>query len=321
MAVGFCQTDSTSIPDHIEIGILENIFKPVMFNHKLHADMTSPGIGCEVCHHNAEDEVFEACADCHVSEEEDASMAMPTINAAYHRNCLNCHQNWNSDHVCETCHVQQKWRFNPRRALDATDVLAYEHKEIIVPDIFHFDRTESVEKPVFFHHKEHVDLYRYKCEHCHRQNDCSICHNSQYAVKTESLTLPIHHEPCANCHDTEEEQHCNTCHRDEPSSGFKHDLTGWPLNRFHDKLECQACHIGDAPIETLNNSCIECHDDFEVDVFNHSIVGLDLDEDHIEIDCYECHTDDRYDVPPDCVECHDEDMTYPEFKPGVVITH
>ena len=319
-AVCFGQNAPKQVPDHIEIGILENIFKPVQFNHKLHAEMTNPGNGCATCHHHAEDEVYEACADCHVTEEADASMEMPTINGAYHRNCLNCHQNWMADHVCETCHIQQKWRFNPRRSLDATDILAHEHEEIIVPEIFHFDRPNSKETPVTFHHREHVDLYRYKCEHCHRQTDCSTCHNSQVVIQTEALTLPVHHAPCSNCHDTNADEKCGVCHSEKPSSGFSHDLTGWTLNRFHIKLECESCHTGTEPVMALSNSCIECHDNFEVGAFSHNVTGLELNDDHLEIDCYECHIDDLYDVTPSCVECHDEDMIYPEFKPGIQVT-
>lgn len=323
ISAAFTQTTDLlkNVPDRIEIGLLENIFKPVLFDHKLHAEMIQPGEGCVTCHHHAPDSVFQSCADCHVSVEEEASLNMPTINGAYHRNCLNCHQDWMADHVCETCHVKNKWRFNPRKSLDATDVLAYHHKEIVVPEIFHFVRPESQEKPVSFHHKEHVELYRYKCEHCHRQTNCANCHNSTPPPVEKVMTLAIHHEPCGQCHDTESKDLCGLCHRDTPSAGFTHATTGWGLNRFHNSLDCQACHGGTAPIQALDTDCLSCHDNFEVGSFDHRITGVKLNEDHEEIDCYECHIDDRYDRPPYCVDCHDEDMIFPAFVPGERLTN
>ena len=307
------------IPDKIEIGILENIFEPVHFDHKLHADMTHMGDGCKTCHHNDDDGVYRPCAECHVSEEENASMAMPTINAAYHRNCLNCHQNWTGDEVCKTCHVQKKFRFNIRKKLDATDLLAHHHEEIAAPDIFNFVSPQSEQKPVVFQHKEHVELYRYKCEHCHTQTDCSTCHNYTPSPAGDVKTLAVHHNPCSRCHDTEVETGCELCHRSTPSGGFTHGNTGWELNKHHQPLSCNQCHVGEEPIAALDNTCTNCHDNFEVGSFEHAVTGLQLNEDHEEIDCYECHTDDQYDITPTCVECHDEDLSFPTDIPGELI--
>lgn len=133
------------------------------------------------------------------------------------------------------------------------------------------------------------------------------------------MTLEVHHNPCSNCHDTESETTCSACHRDTPSAGFSHGLTGWELNRFHTGLSCQQCHEGEEPVQALDPTCVNCHDNFEVDEFDHEVTGLQLSEEHIEIDCYECHTDDKYDVPPSCVECHDDDLDFPTDIPGIRI--
>ncbi len=314
----FSQTGmrTQNIPDKIVIGALENIFMPVQFDHKLHAGMTAMGEGCNTCHHHGNEGVYEPCADCHVSEAENASLNMPTINGAYHRNCLNCHQSWTGDKVCETCHIQKKFRFNLRKSLDATDVLAHHHEEIVVPDVFDFVSPGSDQKPVSFQHKEHVELYRFKCEHCHRQTDCSTCHNYTPSKTTEVKSLPVHHDPCSSCHDTFAENSCSSCHSTTPSTGFTHSRTGWELSRFHRSLSCNVCHEGSEPITALDPTCTTCHANFEPDEFDHKITGLSLSEDHIEIDCYECHMEDRYDVSPSCVECHDEDVSFPTEIPG-----
>lgn len=319
ISIGQTKQVTVDIPDKIEIGLLENIFNPVLFDHKLHADMTKMGGGCNTCHHHGSEGVYEPCADCHVSEEENASMTMPTINGAYHRNCLNCHQSWTGDKVCETCHVQKKLRFNIRKKLDSTDLLAHHHEEIIVPNIFNFVSPKSKQKPVVFQHKEHVELYRFKCEHCHRQTNCATCHNYTPSKNKKVRSLAIHHDPCSQCHDTGIETGCELCHRSTASKGFTHSNTGWELNKHHQPLKCNQCHVGKEPITALDNTCTTCHTNFEVDSFDHAVTGLQLSEDHEEIDCYECHTDDQYDITPSCVECHDEDLSFPTDIPGELI--
>ena len=316
LVFGQTATETDSIPDKIEIGMLENIFEPVQFDHKLHADMTPMGEGCNTCHHHGSEGVYEPCADCHVSGEENASMTMPTINGAYHRNCLNCHQNWTGDEVCKTCHIQKKFRFNVRKSLDATDILAHPHEEIIVPEVFNFVSPESDQNPVSFQHKEHVELYRFKCENCHRQTDCSTCHNYTPAPAGAVKSLAVHHDPCSNCHETAKEEGCGSCHSSTPSQGFTHARTGFELKQFHQTLKCNACHDGTEPIVALDPTCTNCHTNFEVDEFDHAATGLILNEDHIEFDCYECHTDDQYDITPSCMECHDDDLSFPTDIPG-----
>ena len=306
---------SPDVPEMIDIGELSNIFHPVHFAHGLHARMTVMGDGCATCHHHAEDEVYEPCSECHLAEDPTASMAMPTLNGAYHRACLNCHQDWMDDDVCHTCHLKRRFTFNARRTLDETDVLAYKHKEIIVPELVHFVPPESDEKPVLFHHREHTELFRYDCATCHRQTNCTKCHNYEPHGKQIAL-LDHHHDPCSSCHDTENEQDCKKCHTDSPSSGFVHGVTGFPLNSYHSSLSCETCHEGEAPIKALDPNCMGCHDNFEIGLFDHAVSGLVLNEDHEEIDCYECHIDDDYLVAPSCMECHDEDVSYPDQLPG-----
>ena len=45
ISIGQTKQVTVDIPDKIEIGLLENIFNPVLFDHKLHADMTKMGGG------------------------------------------------------------------------------------------------------------------------------------------------------------------------------------------------------------------------------------------------------------------------------------
>ena len=309
--------DGHQVPDTLVIDELENIFEPVVFYHQLHAEMSNMGSGCATCHHYSKDDVYQPCGECHERDEDQASMAMPTLNGAYHRNCLNCHQDWTNEKLCETCHVQKKFRFRVRNSLDKTDILAYKHTEIVVPEHFSFVGPDRQQLPVVFQHKEHVDLYRYKCEHCHTKSNCASCHDHEFPAKDEIISLETHHDPCSSCHSTENETQCAGCHRATPSPGFTHISTGFELKEYHGQVDCASCHPGTSPIEAPDRDCMSCHEPWEAGDIEHSITGLELSEEHQEIDCYECHLDDRYDISPSCQECHDEDIAYPASLPGV----
>jgi hypothetical protein len=324
LSFGFLLAQKTvlqsAIPEKIDIGELSNIFHPVHFAHGLHARMTAMGDGCATCHHHAEEEIYEPCSVCHLAEDPSASLAMPTLNGAYHRNCLNCHQNWMDEDVCHTCHLKKRFTFNARKTLDETDVLAYTHNEITIPEIVHFIQSGSDVKPVLFHHREHTELYRFDCATCHRETDCAKCH--QYVPHEKKITvLDNHHQPCSACHEVDQADGCTNCHTSKPADGFRHESTGFSLKSFHFTLSCEACHVGHDPIEALDPNCTTCHKNFEVGLFDHTVTGLQLSEDHVEIDCYECHTDEKYDRSPTCVECHDEDLTFPTQLPGKSLHH
>jgi len=306
-------------PDMINIDTLEDIFYPVAFDHDNHARMEQMSEGCVVCHHYAEDEEYTACAECHSDDPAEASIQEPTLNGAYHRNCLACHREWSNDSLCETCHQQKKFRFNLRRTLDKSDIFSVKHPHIGSPEIVTLHTPDEAESLVTFHHKEHIELYRYKCVRCHRSESCSTCHDYQGPRELVDKSLKEHHEPCQNCHATENEDHCSFCHQHQVSSGFKHDLTGWPLKAYHATRKCTDCHGDQKPIQALTTTCTACHKNFEAGLFDHAKTGFQLSEEHLEIDCYDCHLDETYASPPECLECHDEEYVYPAYKPGEII--
>ena len=161
-----------------------------------------------------------------------------------------------------------------------------------------------------------MDLYQYKCEHCHREENCSKCHNYTPSPKPVVVHLPDEHDPCIQCHDTDDGD-CEICHSDEISTGFTHSLTGWPLKAYHADGDCNACHPADVPVQAQDRTCNSCHSNFEVGEFDHAATGLVLNDDHIDFDCYECHENEKYDQAPYCSECHDDDVEFPADLPGV----
>ena len=58
-----------------------------------------------------------------------------------------------------------------------------------------------------FQHKEHVDLFGFRCGDCHHQENCGNCHDLQ---KTSGgAQLHAHgHAVCEGCHDTREWPEC-----------------------------------------------------------------------------------------------------------------
>jgi len=303
-------------PEMIKIDALENLFHAVNFAHGRHAEMATMSGGCAVCHHNSEDDVFMPCADCHDPDPASGTLEMPSLNAAYHRNCLSCHREWANQKVCETCHRKKllKRFVNPKKGQDPSDIMGVEHPPIPNPELLLFT-VEDMDGVVYFHHREHIDLYQYDCTACHRQDNCAKCHKYQISSEPPSTHLSAPHDPCSNCHDTEDGD-CETCHRDVPLPGFTHDLTGWPLKAYHADNNCNSCHPPGQPVQALSNSCSGCHNNFEVGLFDHARTGLALSESHIEIDCYECHSGNDFTGTPICSECHDEDVSFPDMEPG-----
>ncbi len=129
LAVGCYAMD---YPAEIEIDALANLYEPVVFGHEMHVFMTE---SCADCHHHTTGTGAESeyCAKCHDGEVEMDSVAcqdchsadplspenlhnpkpgyvyhndQPNLKAAYHLNCLGCHQEVGGPTGCEDCHVK-----------------------------------------------------------------------------------------------------------------------------------------------------------------------------------------------------------------------
>ena len=56
-------------PDNVVLNELENLYEPVAFNHKIHAEMADMCRGCEACHHYTPTDAFHPkCNECHDPE-------------------------------------------------------------------------------------------------------------------------------------------------------------------------------------------------------------------------------------------------------------
>jgi Class III cytochrome C family len=304
-------------PDVIKIDKLADKYLPVTFSHKVHAQMSNMSGGCANCHHYNTAGPILACSDCHSAERKREDISKPDLQAAFHRQCIDCHKEWSHSTDCNSCHLQKG------STVTKKETKGKDHPKVNEPEKIIYATNYNKGKIVTFFHNEHTTLFGADCVSCHQNDNCTRCHDTKN-VKTASSNIPEkisksgtqHHQPCFKCHANDE---CSKCHLDKPMGPFNHKInTGWALNRFHEKLECTKCHGSGNQFTKLNNSCISCHKNFAAGSFKHETIGLKLDEIHTELDCGDCHSENNFGNKPDCSGCHD-DKSYPKDKPGNII--
>lgn len=111
-------------PYKVTIDTLENQYQPCIFNHRHHVISlmeriqknplgstfhTEQATICMTCHHNSPpSQTPPKCSSCHSKTLDWLAVARPNLMAAFHLQCMNCHQDMkvarprNSD--CSTCH-------------------------------------------------------------------------------------------------------------------------------------------------------------------------------------------------------------------------
>jgi len=269
---------------------LSSQYVPVIFAHRLHAQMTGISGGCEVCHHFNPAHRILACRECH-SASNPESLAKPGLKGAYHRQCLNCHREWSHETACAVCHAK-KTADSTRVVLpDPTDIMGILHPNAKEPVIKIYQTSYEHGTLVTFRHEDHVKRFGFKCVSCHREQNCSRCHNNG-SGPARVRTLKEHHSPCATCHETGNEQTAK-------SPNLAANRNAHP------------------PKDT----CAGCHADKETRPFSHEQTGLALDDSHKDAACPDCHTAagvNRYRVSPTCSSCHEEQekISYPSKLPG-----
>ena len=276
------------------------------------------GLHCATCHHYSPPGHIPACRECHGTEANPGNLRQPTLNGAYHRQCLSCHREWSHDTKCVVCHLPTEDKLQTAAA-DSTDIMGIPHPVITVPEkkIYYtpFDEGEIVT----FYHSQHVEMYGLLCVNCHRQENCGSCHDLNkpvISVGPGDKSMEEVHAVCSDCHADDD---CGKCHDTREKPPFSHTLTGWGLGRFHERLECRACHPTGKPIARLESRCVNCHAGWNQDNFQHAVTGLQLDETHSEAECADCHIELMYEQPPVCSECHDDDWTIPDVLPGTLV--
>lgn len=311
-------------PNMLLMNTMTRQYGPVVFSHRLHAQMSEMSGGCYGCHHYNDTAMrILACADCHPASRAREDISLPDLKGAYHRQCLSCHRAWTGSAACEDCHLDKNSKIPTSEIFAQRAKERKEHPPVPVPQRKLYKTPGQENSVVTFFHTDHSSRFGLACVDCHREESCVRCHDKRRKVAattartsgTEERTFDEIHRRCSSCHGREE---CNSCHRSKPMEAFDHTLaSGWALGRFHAKVACQKCHGKTKQFTKVDSQCTGCHTTWAVGAFKHEVTGLKLDEVHSGIDCAECHTANEFSKPPSCSSCH-EDKTYPKEKPGKV---
>jgi hypothetical protein len=163
--------------------------------------------------------------------------------------------------------------------------------------------------------------------HAGFESECQRCHASVGGGSQDDLCRKCHADigttSRAVIHKGMRE-HCAACHQEHRSreyplrlsdpEGFKHDLTGFSLERWHKNVACNACHGSGGRFYDVKRTCRDCHPGWKPANFDHAkIIGVGLLLHHSDAGCSDCHPKNRYEDPPTCDECHDSSMKY---RPG-----
>lgn len=293
-----------------------DIYVPVVFSHKLHAEMADMGGGCRMCHHYNPPGQVVACSDCHEKERKRVDLSKPDLKGAYHQQCMNCHRQWSGKVECVSCHVQNGSTKKATKTSTSEIATKKVHQKINPPDQVKYETPKTKGKIVTFNHGDHVNTFSIGCEKCHSNESCNKCHTKYKPTSLNNRSVTEKHSSCANCHNVK--TNCGDCHKNSVAASFNHKTrTGFDLTKNHAKLTCNRCHIEKSKFTGLKNDCSTCHGSWTKENFKHSITGFQLDEAHSDFECSDCHQDKNYSTPT-CKNCH-EDKTYPKDKPGKMI--
>ncbi|MCP3905257.1 MAG: hypothetical protein GY715_16650 [Planctomycetes bacterium] len=298
---------------------LEDLYEPVFFDHRVHADMADMGGGCASCHHHSpESTPYPACRSCHEVSRSRSSLTMPGLKGAYHRQCMACHREWSHRDACTACHLPKvsTATIAGARTGAVANVITAAYRprlETRRSFVFHTDHETPV---VTFHHADHAGTFGLSCADCHQDESCAGCHDSVAAVSTPEPSAV--RASCSTCHDRQAQQDCSFCHKTcEQDDLFDHAIAvGWPLEPHHADLECATCHGPADAFTTPSGGCTDCHAGLGVSQINHRTLSPGTD-------CGDCHeevaaamTGSAYRHPPledGCTTCHDLDDSDQRF--------
>ena len=305
-------------PDVIIIDKLEDLYEPVRFSHKLHADMAEMSGGCVICHHyTPQYQSHPTCQECHDPNEQKENIRQVGLKAAYHRHCLLCHCEWSKETDCEICHALKS-----KKQAEGTAYKSHHYKSCNEPERKLYKTDFEQGAFVTFFHNNHSNFYGLNCANCHREDACIACHyQKEKPLSVVEAHADMMHYKCSACHDINTESGCSKCHSKSERVVFDHgQATGWTLGVYHQQLSCECCHPRDKCLTKPNQACNHCHSKWNSENFDHSIAGIELDETHLMADCSDCHVNRQFENKPDCSGCHEGEKTYPKDKPGKVTT-
>lgn len=105
-AWGVSQKQDAGIPETVTINVLSQKYIPVLFPHQSHAEMSGD---CVTCHHHSPEGETLACKSCHSIKPDIKKDDVPSLKAAYHLQCVECHRQQDVElSRCTFCHAQKQ---------------------------------------------------------------------------------------------------------------------------------------------------------------------------------------------------------------------
>ncbi|QQS37247.1 MAG: hypothetical protein IPM56_04645 [Ignavibacteriales bacterium] len=313
-------------PEAIVISKLESQYNSVVFSHRIHAEMSDMSGGCAGCHHFNTSGPIQKCENCHEANRKREDISKPDLKGAYHRQCMDCHREWSGSTDCVYCHSLKSDNKSGDPMQKVKQISEKKHPEVKEPEKLVYKTNSDRGSVVTFFHNEHTKLFSLDCKSCHKNDNCVSCHKLDKKISTvkttssESLkkSFEEQHKRCISCHEKDD---CNSCHSDKEKLPFNHGVsTGWELSKYHKQLSCQKCHGSGNKFKKLDRKCESCHKNFVSGSFDHRVTGLVLDETHSSFDCGDCHSENNFSKKPDCSNCHESDFSFPNKKPGKIIS-
>ena len=242
------------------------------------------------------------CSNCHA----------PFSKGSQRQFCLNCHEYVAGD-------VSEKRGFHGRRPEVGAQECNHchtDHKgrgaDIVLLDEETFDHSST----------------DFALRGAHQGVTCGQCHEANKPFRSAATT-------CVYCHEKVEPHHgrlgrdCATCHAETAWSNtkaFDHSKTKFPLKGAHEKVTCQACHVGEV-YKGLPTVCADCHRIQDVHGGRYgdkcetchasskwTEIRFDHDRDtkfalagkHVKVKCDSCHPGDLYrdKLATACIACH-----------------
>jgi hypothetical protein len=300
------------LDDVMTIDSLQDLYGPVRFSHRRHAEMSQITGGCANCHHEHQPSDADAgCHHCHAPSLSVGTFEPPTLKAAFHRQCLACHRDWAHENACGFCHEERATAGNASPASVVPTPDDDRHHRATFEDTWVY-RTNYVQAPtVSFHHADHSMSYGVTCDSCHAGETCGHCHDPT------AETRPIdRHTDCMTCHT--EKNNCGFCHDQQVRGCLPHKAeNGWSLMPYHENVSCRTCHGDPAAFFIPAPNCLGCHQDIQPDSFDHSVTGVTLRGSHVHFPCQRCHTRGDVEAPATCAGCHPSSIRAFIATPGL----
>jgi len=240
------------------------------------------------------------CLDCHPSDRVESSQRASDRLIPDEDACMECHDDWQEDEICESCHTGVEPFFS----------------RIIPPVEF------------IFSHRDHISSATL---------DCEVCHGDMAGITNHPPSPSM--DDCMTCHlDQQQSTVCQDCH--EPSFVLRPENHSPNWLQEHDiaalveSNDCLQCHV-QISCDNCHSGSNLGRDDFKsldpVSIYRKDLGGdkqlIDrvhdlnykyyhgIDADTKSYDCSTCH-----EVQTFCVDCHQNEtnllLNKPQFHGG-----